>query len=124
MKCSFAILLFSSFSSELLAEEWNLRPGELQLNYEQVTELTTNRTLNFFNNGQSKYSVGGAYSHSFPDEGGTQFGVFDVRRDGRVCVNFRNGENRCNLYLKSHGLLLMLTEEGDRFPVKLEFELN
>lgn len=109
-------------SLELLAQEWKLRPGELSLNYEQATELTTNRTLDFFDYGQSKYSVGGAYSYSFPDEGGTQFGVFEVRRDSSVCVNFRSGEHRYNLYLKSRGLLFMLTEEGDRFPVKLAFE--
>jgi hypothetical protein len=122
MKCLFTILLFSLLSSELLAEEWELRPGEFPLNYEQATELTTGRTLTFYDNSQSKYSVGGAYSYSHPDGGGITFGVFRVRRDGSVCVNFRSGERRCNLYLKSHGLLLMLTEEGARFPVKLEFE--
>ncbi len=122
MKRSFTILLFGLLCSELLAEEWKLLPGEFPLNYEQVTELTADRTLTFYDNGQSRFSPEGAYSYSYPDGDITTFGVIDVRRDGKVCVNFRRGEHKCYLLLKSRGLILMLTKEGKRFPVKLELE--
>ena len=102
-----------------LAAEWNLRDSDIPLTEPQVSALTSGQTLTFYDNGQSKFSVGGAYSYTYANDGGTAFGRFTVKPDGRVCIDFTNGRQRCDLYVKSGGLLMMITERGDRFPIRL-----
>lgn len=106
------------------AEEWNLRDTDIPLTSAQVAALTAGRTLTFHDDGQSKFSVSGAYSYTYGNEGGTAFGRFTVEKDGRVCIDFTNGRQRCDLYVKSGGLLMMISERGDRFPVRLHLELK
>ena len=83
-----------------------------------VLGLIEGRTLTFFDNGQSKFSVGGAYSYTYANGGGTAFGAYDVAEDGTVCIAFRNGFGRCDRYVQSGGRVVMLTEKGERFPIR------
>jgi len=119
---TFCVLMITAGS--VTAEEWNLRDTDIPLTEPQVSALTAGRTLTFFDDGQSKYSVGGAYSYTYADDGGMAFGRFTIKKDGRVCIDFTNGRRRCDLYVKSGGLLIMITERGDRFPVRLHLEVR
>ncbi|MGJ8615246.1 MAG: hypothetical protein ACSHWS_00310 [Sulfitobacter sp.] len=91
--------------------------GDTVLAREQVVALTAGRVLRFYEGGQSRYSVGGAYSYSY-ESGATAFGHFDIKPDGEVCVTFTNGRQRCDIFVHSHGRLVLLTEDGGRYPVR------
>lgn len=80
--------------------------------------LIDGQTLTFFDDGQSKFSAGGAYSYTYANGGGTAFGAYEVGEDGTVCIAFRNGFGRCDRYVESGGRVVMLTEKGERFPVR------
>lgn len=80
-------------------------------------EMTRNQTLIFYEGGQSRYSVGGAYSYSYQG-GGTAFGRFQIEGDGTICIAFNNGRSRCDAFVRSHGRLVMITQSGDRFPIR------
>jgi len=121
-KLTFCVLMITAGAAT--AEEWNLRDTDIPLTEPQASALTSGRTLTFLDDGQSKYSVGGAYSYTYADDGGTAFGRFTIKKDGRVCIDFTNGRQRCDLYVKSGGLLVMITERGDRFPVRLHLEVR
>jgi len=84
----------------------------------EVVALTKDATLTFFDDGQSKYSSGGAYSYTYANGGGTAFGQFEVRPDGLVCITFRNGRGRCDMYVRSRGRTVMITSRGERFPIR------
>jgi len=115
-------LVFATGSAA--AEEWNLRSTDIPLTAPQVFDLTAGNTLTFYDDGQSKFSVGGAYSYTYANDGGTAFGRFTVKDDGRVCIDFTNGRERCDLYVKSGGLLMMITERGDRFPIRVHLDVR
>lgn len=71
----------------------------------------------FYAGGWSRYSVGGAYSYTYAS-GASAFGTFDIGEDGTICVAYRNGRARCDRFVRSHGRLVMLTADGQRFPVR------
>ncbi|MEM9967018.1 MAG: hypothetical protein AAF755_02825 [Pseudomonadota bacterium] len=87
------------------------------LSREEVSQLTRNQMIEFYEGGQARYSVGGSYSYTYQG-GGTAFGQFNVAQDGVVCITFQNGRSRCDQFVYSHGRLVMITEKGERFPIR------
>lgn len=100
-----------------LAEGFALLDGDKPLPRHEVVALTANQSVTFYEGGLSQYSVGGAYSYDYAG-GGTAFGRFNVGPNGVVCVDFRNGRQRCDRFVRSHGRIVMITEDGQRFPVR------
>lgn len=100
------------------AQDWNLRGSDRALPRIEVLALIEGRTLVFFDDGQSKFSVGGAYSYTYANGGGSAFGRYEVAEDGTVCIAFRNGFDRCDRYVESAARIVMLTQKGERFPVR------
>ena len=100
------------------AEEFPLLGGDTALSRAEVVSLTEGDDVVFFEGGRSRYSVGGAYSYTYPDDGGTAFGTFEVTPEGLICIAFRNGHSRCDRFVRSHGRLVMITQKGDRFPIR------
>lgn len=112
-------------SPELVkAEEWFESRWEKTLNYAETRELVSGHTLTIPGFGQSTYHENGAYTFAYEDQQTTQFGFFEVRNDGIVCVDFQNQSERCDVYVKDQGLLFLITEEGKRFPVSLSLEIK
>ena len=102
-----------------LAADWNLQPGDEPLSPAELQDLV-GRTLMFYDDGQSAYSAGGSYSYTYgaSNGGGTAFGTYRIDGDGSVCVEFRNGFSRCDFFVRSGERLVLITEAGDRFPVR------
>ena len=100
------------------AQEWNLRGSDRVLPRTEVVALIEGQTLVFFDDGQSKFSTGGAYSYTYANGGGTAYGRYEVGADGTVCIAFRNGFGRCDRYVESAARIVMLTQKGERFPVR------
>ncbi|WP_085796230.1 hypothetical protein [Falsiruegeria litorea] len=115
------LLIFLLLSGAASAAEWRLRQGDVPLTRTEVSALE-GRVLTFYDDGQSRYSAGGAYSYTYSAEngGGTAFGTFEVVEDGSICTAFRNGFNRCDLFVHSKGRLVLITEKGERYPVRPE----
>jgi hypothetical protein len=106
------------------AQPWNLRDLDIPLDRSQVLDLTAGRVLIEPDDGKSKFLRGGAYVYSYPDGGATIFGRYMVQKDGRVCIDFGRGRARCDLYVRNRGILLKLTEQGGRFPLRIELGLK
>ena len=124
MKKIFLGLVCLGFATMTLAQEWNLRNADIPLDHFSATQLTAGSTLTFPDDSQSKFSVGGAYSFTLSNNRGTDFGLFSVESDGRVCIDFRNDTRQCNLFVRSGGLIVMLSDTGQRFPVKVHLTLS
>ena len=117
--CTFALTAVCA-----AAEEWNLRSADIPLTAPEVADLTVGNTLAISDDGHSKFSVGGAYSYTDTDDGGTTFGRFTIKDDGQVCIDFTNGHQRCDLYVNSGGLMVMISQTGGRFPIRVHWELR
>lgn len=104
-------------AAPLQAAEWDLRAGDRVLSRDEVDVLTAGQTIVFYDDGQSKYSVGGAYSYTYAS-GESAFGRYEIAEDGTVCVAYRNGFSRCDRYVQSGDRIVLLTEKGLRFPIR------
>ena len=101
----------------LAAQDWALRETDRVLSRDEVIRLTTDRTIEFYDDGQSKYSAGGAYSYTYAS-GQSAFGQYEIGPDGTVCILYRNGFGRCDRYVEAGDRIVLLTEDGLRFPIR------
>jgi len=124
MRMLFSCLVLFAAVSPVLAQDWNLRKADVLLDRAGAEALTAGNTLTFIGDGEARYSVGGSYSYTFEDDSDTIFGIFRVEPDGRVCVDFRDRLRRCDFYVVNDSVLLMLTEKGGRFPVRVHLDLK
>lgn len=113
------VLLFLLSSGSVSAAEWVLRHGDVQLTTAELQALE-GRVLTFYDDGQSRYSTGGAYSYTYSavNGGGTAYGTYEVAEDGSICTAFRNGLRRCDLFVHNKGRLVLINEKGERYPVR------
>ncbi len=102
------------------ADEWNLRDSDQVLDTVAMAHIADGSSLTFFDDGVSLFSAGGAYSYTYANNGGTAFGRFRVMDEGVICIDYRNGFGRCDKYVRNAGRLVLLTEDGERYPVKIE----
>ena len=104
------------------AQDWTLRPGDEPLTIQAMGDQLIGSDLEYFDGGLSRYSPGGSYSYTYAPEngGGTAFGTYEFRDGGVVCTDFANGFSRCDLFVVNAGRLILITEDGDRFPIRAE----
>jgi hypothetical protein len=110
-------LALSLCASAVAAQDWALRDGDRLLDRAEVQAFAEGQTLLFHDGGKSKYSHGGAYSYTYAS-GESAFGSFRIEADGTVCIAYRNGAARCDRYVASGERFVLLTQHGERFPVK------
>lgn len=116
MKLMFCLLVFA-LTAPMAVAEWAFKSSDRPLSQSEVDDLTAGQTIVFYDDGESKYSVGGAYSYTYAS-GESAFGHYTIAEDGTVCVTYRNGFSRCDRYVRSGNRIVLLTEKGLRFPVR------
>ncbi|WP_170377483.1 MULTISPECIES: hypothetical protein [Ruegeria] len=112
------LILILLIASPVWAAEWPTKPGDVPLTPTEL-EALAGRTLTFYDDGQSSFSVGGAYSYTYAS-GESAFGTYSIAEDGSVCIQYRNGFDRCDLYVRSGERLILIDQKGDRYPVRPE----
>lgn len=103
----------------VLAQNWTPRDSDTL--FDQVTLDTRLRgeTITFFDDGQSQFYEDGRYTYTYANDGGSGYGYFEVKDDSTVCVDFVNGFSRCDMYvIDASDRLVLITETGDRFPIR------
>lgn len=108
---------FAVLATPAVAQDWDFREIDRALSQKEVEALTLGQTIEFYDDGKSKYSAGGAYSYTYAS-GESAFGTYEIGADGTVCVSYRNGFGRCDRYVESSGRIVLLTERGLRFPIR------
>lgn len=110
-------VLLGFLATDAVAQDWAMRSGDRALDGTEVAALTIGHTLVFYDDGRSMFSAGGAYSYTY-SSGDSAYGQFEIADDGTVCIAFRNGFSRCDRYVENGARIVMLTQKGERFPLR------
>lgn len=119
------LLALCLLATPVSAQDWITRDGDTRLSAEALDDRLRGQVLAFFDNGQSRFFADDRYSYTYAGPegigtGGTAYGTFTIHSDSTVCIAFLNGFSRCDLYVENAGRLVLVTEEGDRFPIRAE----
>ena len=104
-------------AQQATAQDWATRDGDAYLTPGQMLEQVVGRDLTFYDDGVSLYSADGTYSYTY-DGGDTAFGTYEIGENGVVCTVFQNGFDRCDLIVRNGVQLVVITQKGDRYPVR------
>lgn len=111
--------LFVLGPAHVLAGDWDLRQTDRPFEGHELAALP-GQSFVFFDDGEAAFGADGAYSYTYSaaNGGGTSWGSYHFAPDGSVCIDFVNGFSRCDLYVHSGDRVVLITEKGERFPVR------
>ena len=115
-----AATLFAAFvlAEPAAAQSYALREGDAPLGPAALETRLRGDNLTFFDDGQSRYFEDGRYTYTYGNGGGTAYGYWRFEPEGTVCIEFVHGFSRCDRYVRAGERLVLLTEGGERFPVR------
>ncbi len=114
------LIFLCCLASTAVADTFPVRPTDQVLDRAAMLDAVIGETHEFFDGGRSFFSVSGSYSYTYAD-GGIAYGTWAMPADGRdgiICTTFRHGFSRCDRYVSNSDRLVLITESGDRFPVR------
>ena len=100
------------------------RDGDVLYSKVDLTELVSGKMLEFYTGGFSRYGTDGNYDYRYEIDGAPAPGTYEVRDDSFICTVFHNGFNRCDLFVQSNDRVVLIIENGERYPVREITELE
>lgn len=110
-------LILAVLAAPAMAQD-GIRPSDAILDRAAMSELLTNRVVEFYDGSKSRYGTDGHYGYTYTDDGPVWAGQFEVFDESRVCVDFDNGSRRCDQFVQAGDRVVLITEDGLRFPVR------
>ena len=101
-----------------LAAQEGIRSGDTILAKTDMQTLLQGRVVEFFDGSKSRYAEDGSYAYTYTDDGPQWTGVYRLFDDSQVCVDFDNGSSRCDRFVRSGERVILIIEDGTRFPVR------
>ncbi|MFV2053979.1 hypothetical protein [Aliiroseovarius sp. YM-037] len=111
------LALILSASAATAQQDWPTRDTDTLFTREGLRDRLVGQSITFYDDGVSQFAEDGVYAYTY-DQGGTAFGEYVIGEDSTVCVNFQNGFTRCDLFVAAGDQLVLITEKGDRYPVR------
>ena len=114
------VALLVALATPAAAQEFALRDGDTVPTNTALSAMILDRDLEYFDGGVSRYATDGSYAWTYAAEngGGVWEGKFLFSENATLCVVFETGIERCDMFVTSDGRLVLLTVEGQRFPVR------
>jgi hypothetical protein len=104
-----------------MAQTLDTRPGDALIMTADLDARLRGQELIFFDDGVSHFYNDGRYTYAYDmGDGGYAYGYFEVADDSTVCIAFVNGLSRCDAFVENAGRLVLITDDGDRFPIREE----
>jgi len=95
-----------------------IRASDQILDRAAMSDLLSGHIVEFHDGSKSSYAPDGTYGYTYTDDGPVWSGQYEVQSDSRVCVNFDNGSRRCDQFVKDGERVILVTEDGLRFPIR------
>ena len=117
MKIAFLLIVLAS---PIAAQDYAARDTDIVPTKAALSETVLDRDLEYYDGGVSRYETGGQYAWTYAQNngGGVWSGTHDIQENGVICVTFETGVERCDMFVMSGERLVMLTDDGQRFPVR------
>ena len=114
-----ALVLVLMTPAMSLAENMVPRDDDTLIPQTDLDTRLRGSVITFFDDGASEFFADGRYTYTYANDGGTGYGYFKVTADSEICIDFVTGFSRCDLYvIDTQDRLVVITEKGDRFPVR------
>lgn len=110
-------LLALIYGFPVQADNWKTRPFDARLSAQELSDILSGHVLTFHDGGTSAFGKDGRYTYTYGG-GGTWLGEYIVGADSTACVTFVTGVSRCDLYVMDNTRLVVITADGQRFPIK------
>lgn len=100
------------------AAQQGLRETDERLGQAELGTLLSGHLVEFYDSSRAIYRADGSYEYRYTPEDGPFVGRYAVTDESSVCVTFDNGFGRCDTFVEAAGRLVLITEDGLRFPVR------
>ncbi|MEL6957828.1 MAG: hypothetical protein AAGL89_02610 [Pseudomonadota bacterium] len=111
--------LLALITAPALAQDFSIRSTDTLPDAEALTAQIHDRDLIYFDDGVSRYNSDGTYAWTYSEANGSGIwpGTYAVT-DNVICIAFESGAERCDMFVLSNGRLTLLTDDGQRYPVR------
>ncbi|MEM6635682.1 MAG: hypothetical protein AAF667_07295 [Pseudomonadota bacterium] len=89
-----------------------------------LTTVLSGQVIEFYDGSLASYGVAGDYEFAYAPGEPPFRGIYEIGDRGEVCVDFDNGFGRCDTYVRSTDRIILVIEDGQRFPVKSVQPIN
>ncbi len=111
-------LVLACVATAAAAQDFQLRDSDTAVPVEALKARLSGQIISFYDDGKSEFYEDGRYTYTYGGEGGTAYGYWKITADGTVCIDYVNGWSRCDMYVQSGDRLVLITDAGDRFPIR------
>jgi len=114
-------ILFALLAAPAVAQEYTVNANDTVPTVAELSDMILDRELEYFDGGISRYAADGTYAWTYTEQNGgaTLPGVYDIQNDGTVCITYdERGQARCDMFVISNDRLTLLTEDGQRYPIR------
>ncbi|MEM1431462.1 MAG: hypothetical protein AAGG09_18555 [Pseudomonadota bacterium] len=109
-------LIFAVSAAPAVAQ--GSRVGDVTMGAADLAAVLAGQTLEFFDGSLARYAEDSSYQYRYRPEDPPFVGTWDTNEESEVCVVFDNGFSRCDRIVRSAERLVLITEDGLRFPVR------
>lgn len=101
------------------AQDYDIRSNDTQPSADDLVAYIVDRDLIYFDDGTSRYNADGSYAWTYSAVNGSSVwpGLYTVT-DNIICIDFESGTARCDMFVFSGDRLTLLTDNGERYPVR------
>ncbi len=100
------------------------RAGDVTFSQEDLADTLSGQAMQFFDDSTSTFRADATYAYRYTADGDDWTGRWTTNDASQVCVDFDNGSARCDTIVRAGERLVMIIENGDRFPVKALIPVN
>lgn len=113
-------LFLIALASPLAAQDYAMRDSDTVPTGAALSETVLDKDLEYFDGGVSRYATDGTYTWTYAQNngGGVHAGTHDIRDGGFICVTYDAGPERCDMFVMSGTRLVLLTDNGERYPLR------
>lgn len=117
------IFAFCICSTSAVAQQ-SARPNDQMLDVTTLAESLSGNTIEFFDTSLASYFEDGRYEYRYRPDDFVWEGKYELRDGSMVCTTFSGGAERCDMIVRANDRLVMIIENGDRYPVKSVKPIN
>ncbi|MDJ0823917.1 MAG: hypothetical protein QNJ16_00295 [Rhodobacter sp.] len=95
-----------------------LRATDQVYDRQELSGMLSDHAVEFFDGSVSRYRADGVYSYKYTETDRPWLGTWSVPEAGQVCIAFENGSDRCDIFVSDGARMVMIIDNGTRFPVR------